>query len=79
MDRAAIKDLVYGGMLELMRNRDYYYNSGVSANYNHWTEEGKIALADYMNLVAGKMWEAEQAELDRRARDLVVKELKSKD
>ncbi len=79
MDRTAIKDLVYGGMLELMRNRDYYYNSGVSASYNHWTEQGRIALADYMNLVAGKMWEAEQAELDRRARDLVVKELKGKD
>jgi len=78
MDRTAIKDLLYGGMLELMRNRHYYYNSGVNSTYNSWTDEGRAALADYMNLVAGKMWEAEQVELDSRARDLVVKELKSK-
>jgi regulator of sigma D len=78
MDRTAIKDLLYGGMLELMRNRHYYYNSGVNSTYNSWTDEGKAALADYMNLVAGKMWEAEQVELNARAKDLVLKELKSK-
>ena len=78
MDRTAIKDLLYGGMLELMRNRHYYYNSGVSSSYNNWTDEGREALADYMNLVAGKMWEAEQLELNARAKELVLKELKSK-
>jgi hypothetical protein len=78
MDRPAIKDFVYGGMMELMRNRQYYYNSGVGSSYNHWTEEGRAALADYMNLVAGKMWEAEQRELDARAKEMVLKELKSK-
>jgi hypothetical protein len=78
MDRPAIKDFVYGGMMELMRNRHYYYNSGVGSSYNHWTEEGRAALADYMNLVAGKMWEAEQRELDARAKEMVLKELKSK-
>jgi hypothetical protein len=78
MDRIAIKDLLYGGMLELMRNRQYYYNSGVNSTYNSWTEEGKAALAEYMTLVAGKMWEAEQVELDARARELVLKELKTK-
>jgi hypothetical protein len=78
MDRTAIKDLLYGGMLELMRNRHYYYNSGVNSTYNSWTEEGQAALAEYMTLVAGKMWEAEQVELDTRARELVLKELKTK-
>jgi hypothetical protein len=77
MDRTAIKDLLYGGMLELMRNRHYYYNSGVNSSYNSWTEEGKEALAEYMTLVAGKMWEAEQLELNARAKDIVLKELKS--
>ena len=76
MDRTAIKDLLYGGIVELMRNSHYYYNSGVNSTYNSWTEEGRAALADYVNLVAGKMWEAEQVELNARAKDLVVKELK---
>jgi regulator of sigma D len=78
MDRTAIKDLLYGGMMELMRNRQYYYNSGVNSTYNRWTEEGQAALADYMNLVSSKMWEAEQTELNARAKELVLKELKSK-
>ena len=78
MDRTAIKDLLYGGMMELMRNRQYYYNSDVNSTYNSWTEEGKAALAEYMTLVAGKMWEAEQVELNSRAKELVIKELKSK-
>jgi len=77
MNRPTIKDLMYGGVVELMRNRQYYYSSEVSSNYNYWTEEGKQALADYMNLVSGKMWEAEQSDLDARARELVLKELKS--
>jgi hypothetical protein len=76
MDRTAIKDFMYGGVIELMRNRQYYYSSGVSSAYNHWTEEGLVALTDYMALVTGKMWEAEQLELDARARELVLKELK---
>jgi regulator of sigma D len=79
MDRTAIKDFVYGGMMELMRNRQYYYHSGVNSTYNHWTDEGKAALADYMTLIAGKMWEAEQVELNARAKELVLQELKKKD
>jgi hypothetical protein len=78
MDRTALKDLLYGGMMELMRNRQYYYSSGVNSSYNSWTDEGKEALADYMNLVSGKMWEAEQVELNARAKELVLKELKTK-
>jgi len=79
MDRSAIKDFVYGGMMELMRNRQYYYHSGVNSTYNHWTDEGKAALTDYMTLVAGKMWETEQVELNARAKELVLQELKKKD
>lgn len=77
MDRPAIKDFVYGGIMELMRNRQYYYNSGVNSTYSHWTDEGKEVLLEYMTLVAGKMHEAEQQELNARAKELVLKELKS--
>jgi hypothetical protein len=65
-------------MMEMMRNRQYYYNSGVNSSYNSWTEEGQAALAEYMTLVAGKMWEAEQVELNARAKELVLTELKTK-
>ena len=76
MDRPAIKDFVYGGIMELMRNRQYFYHSGVNSTYSCWTDEGKQAVVEYMSLVAGKMMEAEQQELDARARELVVNSLK---
>jgi hypothetical protein len=76
MDRGAIKDFMYGGIAELMRNRHYYYYSPVGVNYCHWTEEGKKALADYMTVVGWKILEAEESELDQRAKDMVLKNLK---
>lgn len=77
MDRQAIKDLMYGGITELMNNRNYFYWSSVGSNYSHFTDEGKVALAEFMALVGPKMKEAEEASLDRRAKDMVLKELKS--
>jgi hypothetical protein len=60
MDKGSIKELLYGGIQELMRNRRYYYHSSVGANYSHWTDDGKIALTDYTNLMVYMMFEAEE-------------------
>jgi hypothetical protein len=76
MDKGAIKELMYGGVQELMRNRKYYYHSTVGVNYSHWTEEGVKALADYMNLIGWKMLEAEEADLRQRAKEMVISGLK---
>lgn len=78
MDRPAIKDFMYGGLMEIMRNRQYFYNSGVGSAYSHFTEEGHRAVQEYMTLVAGKMLEAEQRELNARAKEMVLNELKNK-
>ena len=76
MDRQAVKELMYGGVAELMRNHHYFYYSAVGAHYSHWTEEGTKALADYMTIMGYKMLEAEEMELDQRAKDMVMKTLK---
>jgi len=76
MDRQAIKDLTYGGIQELLKNRTYYYHSSVGSGYSHWTEEGKAALAEFMNMVGFEMLRAEEAELDRRAKKMVMDGLK---
>jgi hypothetical protein len=55
MDRSAIKEFTYGGLMELMRNRKYYYHSNVGPTYSHWTEDGEKALVEYMNMVGWKM------------------------
>jgi hypothetical protein len=76
MDKSAIKEFMFGGLLELMRNRHYYYHSSVGQAYCHWTEEGQKALAEYMNIIGYKMLEAEEKELDKRAKEMVLKNLK---
>jgi hypothetical protein len=76
MNKDAIKDFMYGGVAELMRNRTYYYYSSVAPEYCHWTEEGEQALAEYMTLVGRQMLMAEEKELDQRAKDMVLNKLK---
>lgn len=76
MDDQALKEFIYGGTRELMKNRKYYYHSSVGANYCHWTEDGVKALSDFMNLVGYQMMLNEQKDLDKRAKELVVKGLK---
>ena len=38
------KDLVYGGLLELSRNKMVWHESTVSPEYSHLTEDGKVAI-----------------------------------
>jgi hypothetical protein len=79
MHRSAIKDMIYGGLMEVMRNRNYYYHSGIGSNYSHFTEEGHKAVLEFLNVMASKMMESEHEELDARAKELVLKELKKSD
>jgi len=76
MKKDAVKDLMFGGVSELMRNPNYYYLSSVGSAYSYWTDEGKEALQEYMDLMAYKFHEAEQESLNTRAKELVIKGLK---
>jgi hypothetical protein len=76
MDRGAIKDFMYGGITEIMNNRQYFYKSTIGQGYSHFTEEGEKALVEYMNLVSWKMIEAENNELNARSKEIVLKTLK---
>ena len=76
MEKDAIKDMMFGGLTELMKNRKYYYYSSIGIGYCHFTDDGVKVLAEYMNLMGAKLHEAEEAELNKRAKDLVIKGLK---
>ncbi len=78
MDKAFCKDLLYAGITELMENRRYYYTSTVGVNYSHWTEEGKQAVNELLELMTPKIQQAQHNELDRRAKDMVLSGLTSK-
>ena len=77
MNKDAIKDMMFGGVTELVRNRRFYYYSSVGPQYSHWTEEGKQALVEYMEVMSYKMRQAEEAELEERAKQQTLNALKS--
>ena len=76
MDKQAVKDLVFGGLTEIMRNRNYYYHSSVGQNYSHFTDDGKDAIIEYMQVMGWKMKEAEEADLKKRAKEMTMNALK---
>lgn len=77
MEKQAIKDLMYGGICEMMRNRRYYYQSSVGKAYSNWTEEGKVAMQQFVGDITHYIVDAEEKSLDNRAKEMVLKELKS--
>lgn len=77
MDKQAIKELMYGGIKELMNNSRYYYRSSTGRQFSSFTEPGKIAVQEFVHEIAAYITDAENVELDQRAREMVLKELKS--
>ena len=76
MQKTAIKELMYGGVNELMQNSKFYYRSSVGRGYSKWTDEGQEALTEFISEIAHMISEAQEQDLDQRAKELVVNELK---
>jgi hypothetical protein len=62
--------------MEILNNPNYYYNSRVGPDYNHFTERGKAAMDEYLKTMAGLMLKAEEESLNKRAKELVIQGLK---
>ena len=75
MERRALKDMLYGGIEEMIQNNRYYYHSSIGSNYSHFTDEGKKNLAEFLDMVAFEMKKCRDAEDEQRSRELVIKEL----
>ena len=76
MQKGAITDLIYGGLEEILNNNKYYYHSSIGASYSHLTEDGKEAIVEFMDLMSWKIKEANETDLDRRAKQQVLDQLK---
>lgn len=81
MRKSAVKDQMYGGIMEMMHNRSLFYKSEVGGNheYSNWTDEGKQELLAFIITHSKKMLVAEEKELDSRAKEMVIKDLKRKE
>jgi len=77
MEKTALKHLIYGGIEEIICDRKYYYHSTVGESYSHFTEEGRAAINEFMGAMAYKIKAAEEADLERRAKEQTMAALKS--
>lgn len=76
MNKQAVKDLIYGGVNELIHNDKLYRHSPIGQDYCRFTEDGKLALEEFMTQMALIVHRTEQESLDKRAKELVIKGLK---
>ena len=67
---------IYAGLFEIVKDKNLYYQSNIDSRYDKFTEKGEQAVLDWIKFLAPKMLEVEKAELDARAKQLVVEELK---
>jgi hypothetical protein len=67
-----LKNVIYGGIRELLKDRNYYYDG----YKGHWTEDGKRVIVDMMDIYAEKIIEAVRHADEQRSKDLVIKGLK---
>lgn len=79
MQKSAIKDILYGGLSEIITNKNFYHRSSVSWGYSHITEEGQAEIMEFLLMIFHKMEEVERSDLDRRAKQMVVDQLKKED
>lgn len=67
---------VYAGLYEILKDQRLYYHSSIGDSYCHLTQEGEKAVVSWVSLMAPHMFKLEQAQLDARAKKMVLDELK---
>jgi hypothetical protein len=77
MEKTALKHFIYGGIEEIIRDPRYYYYSKIGEQYSHFTEAGQAAVLEFMNNMAYKIRQAEEADLEKRAQEQTLAALKS--
>ena len=70
------KKQVYAGLMEIIKDDKYYYQSRVDIDYNKFTDEGIKALTEYMQHMAPLMLKKEKQFIEALAKQMVWEELK---
>lgn len=74
--RSMNKDLVYGGLLELSRNRLVWHESTVSAEYSHLTEDGQKAIIHVVENMFRGLQTIHEQEVKEEAKRQTLESLK---
>jgi len=76
MNRNLAKEIVYGGLVSLLFNKEAFYHSVVNDHYNRWNDSGKDALAEWALAMSKVIFETEYTELKDTAQRQTIEALK---
>jgi hypothetical protein len=76
MKSDSLKDGLYGGLSEIIKNPRLYYHSIVGGEYCKFTDKGREEIIKWLEMHAIAIIKHEEEMLDARAKELVLKELK---
>jgi hypothetical protein len=73
MTEEDIKNVLYGAVRELTRDRKYFYKGVFKAEF---TDKGKEVICGMMDMYAGQIYQAIEEDDLKRSKELVLKKLK---
>lgn len=76
MNRQTVKNVLYGGITGLMSDTAYYKNYSPDPRFGTWSDEGKKALHDFVEMITINVAIAEKAEIERVAKEITMAALK---
>lgn len=73
-----IEKQLYLGIVAVLKDDNLYYEStiGKKGEYNHFRDNGKEALMTYIEAMAPLILKNERQKLDKRAKEMILEELK---
>lgn len=74
--RSMHKDMLYGALLELVKNQRVWHESTVSPEYSHLTEDGKVAIVHVIEEMFRGLQTIHRQEVKEEAKQQMLDELK---
>jgi acid stress-induced BolA-like protein IbaG/YrbA len=74
--RSMHKDMVYGSLMELVKNQRVWHESSVSPEYSHLTEDGKNAIIHVVEEMFRGMQTIQRQEIKEEAMRQTMESLK---
>ncbi len=74
--RSMHKDMVYGALMELVKNRTVWHESTVSPEYSHLTDDGRNAIIHVIEEMFRGMQTIQNQEIKEEAKRQTLESLK---
>ena len=74
--RSMHKDMIYGSLMELVKNQRVWHESTVSPEYSHLTEDGKDAIIHVVEEMFRGMQTIQRQEIKEEAKKQTLESLK---